>query len=221
MLFHAVALAIAAQSAPAAPEVPASPQAAVQANRIAHPGEKVMVTVPASARHLGSERFNLYGVADAEVHLFVEPDADGGMRRLWWVQFESYLPSNDHRYDYADGNRPIELGGVRTWLLAGPRSTAGPTRPGSDREHVFGILQRAGIPIPTEVMNVRLVQILDDPAGTGQGRRELMIVYSEPLAPTGKALADLTTDGKPNDQWQAMEKALIERATGSVSITRN
>ena len=190
--------------------------------RITHSGEGITVRLPASATYVGSERFELYGVADAEVHLFVEPDAAKRMRRLWWVQFESYLPSKPElSYNYADGNRPIELGGTRTWLRAGPVSTTGPMRAGSDREHVIGILKRAGIAIPAEVMNVRLVQILDDPQGTGKGRRELMIIYSEDLALTGKSLADLTTGGKPNDRWAPLEQALIERATDSVKVERN
>ena len=69
-------------------------------------------------------------------------------------------------------------------------------------------------------MNVRLVQLLDDPAGTGKGRKELMIIYSEDLAPTGKALAELATDGKPNASWAPIEQALIERATKAVRVER-
>ena len=65
-----------------------------------------------------------------------------------------------------------------------------------------------------------MVQLLDDPQGTGQGRRELMIIYSEDLAPTGKTLADLTTDGKPDERWTAMGEALVERAMESVTVER-
>ena len=214
------ALAIAGLAVPAAAG-PSAPVARVEAGEIAHAGENLIVRVPRSATHVGSERFDLYGVADAEVHLFVEPDAAGRMRRLWWVQFESYLPSRPElSYDYADGNRPIELGGVRTWMRAGPVSTTGPMRPGSDREHVFGILKRAGIAIPPEVMNVRLVQMLDDPAGTGKGRRELMVIYSEDLALTGRTLADLTADGKPNAEWAPIEEGLVKRALDSVSVRK-
>jgi hypothetical protein len=93
-------------------------------------------------------------------------------------------------------------------------------REGSDREAVFRILKSGGYAIPAEVMNVRMVQLLDDPKGTGQGRRELMIIYSENLAPTGKTLADLTTDGTPDNRWAAMGEALIERATASVQVER-
>lgn len=207
---------------PAAAEVPATPAASVQSNQVVHPGEKLTVRLPASATYVGSERFDLYGVADAEVHVFVEVDPARKLGRLWWVQFESYLPSvPHHHYDYSD-NRRSEMGGTVTWLRSGPVDTSRPARAGSDREHVTGILTRAGIAIPAEAMNVRMVQLLDDPAGTGKGaRRELMVIYSEDLAGTGKTLAELTADGKPNAQWAPLEAALIQRAMDSVSIQRN
>ena len=222
MLIQAALTMAALAAAPAGPEVPSAPQAKVEANRVIHPGERITVHVPATATHIGSERFSLYDVADAEVHVFIDAGADKRMRRLWWLQFESYLPSvPQHHYDYSD-NRRGELGGVTTWMRAGPTATNHPMRAGSDREHVFGILTRAGIPIPGEVMNVRMVQLLDDPKGTGKGaRRELMVIYSENLEPTGKTLAELTTDGKPNAQWAPIEAGLIERATSSVRITRD
>ncbi len=221
LLNSLMALAIAGLATPAAATEAQAPLARVAGNRVSHAAEAVAVRVPKSATHAGSERFTLYGVADAEVHVFVEADANRRMRRLWWIQFESYLPSKPElSYNYADGNRPVELGGVRTWLRSNPVPTTGPVRAGSDREAVFRILKRAGIGIPDEVMNVRLVQLLDDPAGTGKGRRELMIIYSEDLAPTGKTLAELTTDGKPNAAWSPLEQALIDRAMASVSVER-
>jgi len=219
MLIPAMLMAV-AQAQPAV-QVPSTLAAQVEANRVAHPGEGILVRVPATATYAGSERFNLYDVADAEVHVFVEADADKRMRRLWWVQFESYLPSMPHHhYDYSD-NRRGELGGVTTWFRSNPVSTAGPMRAGSDREHVYAVLQRAGIAIPAEVMNVRMVQLLDDPKGTGQGaRRELMVIYSEDLALSGKTLAELTADGKPNEHWAPIEAGLVARARESVAIER-
>lgn len=215
------AFAVLGLAVPVAGAEPQGPLAGVSGNSVIHPGEALGVHVTEAATHAGSERFTLYDVADAEVHVFVEADANRRMRRLWWIQFESYLPSKPElAYDYADGNRPIELGGVRTWLRSNPVPTTGPMRAGSDREHVFGILKRAGIGIPAEVMNVRLVQMLDDPQGTGKGRRELMIIYSEDLAPTGKRLSELTTDGKPNAAWAPIEEELVRRATESLRVER-
>lgn len=213
--------ATAAAQAPSTPAAPAAPAATVKANSVIHPGERITVSVPASARYVGSERFTLYDVADAEVHVFVEPDAAGRMRRLWWVQFEAYLPSlPQYHYDYSD-NRRSELGGVTTWMRSGPTRSDAPMRAGSDREHVIGILKRAGIAIPEEVMNVRMVQLLDDPQGTGKGaRRELMVIYSEDLAVSGETLAELTADGKPNEAWAPVEAGLVKRATESTRIER-
>ena len=143
------------------------------------------------------------------------------MQRLYWVQFESYLPTNDHRYNYADGNTRFDLWGTPTWLVWGPRLTSAPYRAGGDRESVMRILSRARYTIPPEVLNVRMVQMLDDPQGTGRGRRELMIIYSEDLAPTGKKVAELTADGRIIEEaFKPIEKPLIERATTAVSVER-
>jgi hypothetical protein len=207
---------------PALAAVPSTPAAKVEAHGVVHRDEGVAIRLPATAKHLGSERFILYGVADAEVHVFVEEAAPKTIAKVYWVQFESYLPDKpDLSYNYVEGNRPVELNGVRTWLRSNPVPTNGPMRAGSDREHVFNILTRAGYVIPPAVMNVRLVQLLDDPKGTGKGRKELMVIYSEDLAPSGKTLAELTTDGKPNGDWPALEQGLVERATSAVSIERS
>ena len=45
--------------------------------------------------YVGGTSFDLYGVADAEIHLFVESDGDR-VERLLWVQFEGYHADNDH-----------------------------------------------------------------------------------------------------------------------------
>ena len=207
----------------AAPAAAASPSTAarVEAQAVVHPREGVTVRVPPSATYVGGERFTLYDVADCEIHVFIEADADRRMKRLWWIQFESYLPSKPELgYDYADGNRRMTMAGTPIWVRANPVPTDGPMREGSDREAVFRILKSGGYPIPPQVMNVRMVQLLDDSKGTGQGRRELMIIYSENLEPTGKTLADLTTDGKPDERWTEMGKNLIERAMASVTVER-
>ena len=198
-----------------------SPEAKVEDHAVIHTREGATVRVPETAAYVGGERFTLYGVADCEIHVFIEADADRRMRRLWWIQFESYLPSKPELgYDYADGNRRMMLRNTPTWVRANPVPTDGPMREGSDREAVFRILKSGGYPIPPQVMNVRMVQLLDDSKGTGQGRRELMIIYSENLEPTGKTLADLTTDGKPDERWTEMGKNLIERAMASVTVER-
>ena len=61
-------------------------------------------------KYAGGHRFVLYDVANAEQHFFVDADKDGRIKRLYWVQFEGYLPSNTHTYDYK-GTKSVNIGG--------------------------------------------------------------------------------------------------------------
>jgi hypothetical protein len=139
------------------------------------------VRVPRRARYVGGERFELYRVADCELHIFVEADAQRRVRRLYWVQFEEYLPRLPRmRYDYAKtGDRRVQREGEYVWLKVVPRPDGMPPRPGSDTEHVRRMLERNGYLLAADAPMVRMVRILDDPMGTGQGRRELMLIYAE------------------------------------------
>jgi len=67
---------------------------------------------------------------------------------------------------------------------------------------------------------VRMVQLLDDPRGSGRGRDELMLIYSEDLAPTGKTLAQLRNGDKLGAEWTPIGEALVERATKAFSVER-
>src|SRR5580765_2319703 len=50
-------------------------------------------------KYAGGHSFILYEVANAEQHFFVDADKDGTIKRMYWIQFEGYLPSNTHTYD--------------------------------------------------------------------------------------------------------------------------
>jgi hypothetical protein len=208
-------------AAPIAPAQPVlTPVAVVQAHSVTNAGEHVIVRVPKAATYVGSDRFDLEGIADAEMHVFVEADASKRVKKLYWIQFEHYWPSKpDLTHDYT-GDRRTQHWGTTTWVRTGLGAASEPPRAGSDTEHVRTILERAGYKRPAEMMNVRLVQLLDDPQGTGHGRDELMLIYGEDLAPTGKTLAELTTDGKPNAAWQPLEQPLIDRAVKAFKVVR-
>src|SRR3989442_1483645 len=53
---------------------------------------KVRIKLPKSIRYVGADRWELYGIADCELHAFVEADTQQNVQRLYWVQFEGYLP---------------------------------------------------------------------------------------------------------------------------------
>jgi len=217
-----VALAIAAQATPASTTVKVdSPQAVVQGHTVTHKASGLTIRVPKSATYVGAERFDLYGVADAEIQVFAEADRNKRVTRLYWIQFESYWPSHpNNHYDYTGDRRETHWGNT-VWVNSGPGSTTTPPRPGGDRAHVQAMLEKAGYKAPPEMMNVRMIQLLDDPKGTGHGRRELMFIYAEDLAPTGKTIADLTdAKGNTNAAWDPIGKALVKRATTACQETR-
>ncbi|HJQ11977.1 MAG TPA: hypothetical protein VJ840_13190, partial [Gemmatimonadaceae bacterium] len=61
--------------------------------------------------YLGSQVVNLYGTADAEQHVFVA-GPPGKVERIYWIQFEHYLPSNNHTYNYRP-ERTVDIGGLQ------------------------------------------------------------------------------------------------------------
>jgi hypothetical protein len=201
-------------------ETVASPAAKVQGQSVSHPQSRLTVRVPSTATYVGSDRFDLYGVADAEIQVFAEAGRNKRLTKLYWIQFESYWPSKpDLTHDYT-GDRREQHWGTTVWVSSGISSPSEPARVGSDTEHVRAILKRAGYTPPEALANVRMVQLLDDPKGTGHGREELMFIYAEDLAQTGKTRAELTSDGKPNANWSRIEKGLVERAVSAFEVDR-
>ena len=175
-----------------------------------HPA--VRIGLPKSAQYLGADRFVLYEIAGCELHVFVEADGQKTIERLYWVQFESYLPSRPELHHTYDSPRHASIGGldffVDTWTAAKDSKTT----PGSDLEHVKSLVQAKGYRMPAEMMVVRLVHLMDEK------RKELMIIHAENLASTGYTAAELKKDGTAHDQWPAIEEKLIERADEKIKI---
>jgi hypothetical protein len=193
------------------------PVARVEANLVIRAGDPTLsVKVSSGAAYVGGERFILYTVADCELHIFVEAGADRRVRRLFWVQFESYLPSLPTlSYNYAAvAERHLTLWQSTFWINATIAPSAESPRPGSDTEHVRMLLGRAGYSLPANMLDVRLVRILDDAAETGRGRRELMLIYSEDAALIGKT-NQLRADQKA---WARERDKLIARAAAAFRV---
>lgn len=174
---------------------------------------KARIELPKSVQYVAAVRWVLYGIADCELHAFVEADRLQNVQRLYWIQFESYLPSKPDLHHTYDSPRHATIGGldfyVDTWVkLTNERIT-----PGSDEEHIQSLIRRKGFKMPAAMMSVRLVHLLDD-----QKRKELMFIYAEDIASTGFAAADLKKGGKAYDQWPAIEENLVERAKKKITI---
>jgi hypothetical protein len=198
----------------ASPVHAGTPEREVDGHRvISHAGPAIAIEVPAAARYLGADRWDLYGIADCELHLFVEADASRQVTRLYWIQFEAYLPDNTHTYDYSN-DEAVTFAGLpfRQRTHVGPTSHA--PRSGSDGERVRQMLARHGYRLAAEVMNVRLVHLLDDTR-----RQELMFIYGEDLALSGRTVADLKEGDTFRPEWKAVEKELVARAMSRIKLS--
>jgi hypothetical protein len=166
------------------------------------------------------------GIADCELHAWVEAseaDAPRGVRRknvgrknvrrLYWVQFEGYLPSRPDLHHTYDSPKHATIGGMDFYVDSWVRTKDAKTEAGSDREHIEAQVRAKGYRMPEAMMYVRLVHLLDK-----EKRKELMIIYGEDLASTGFTAAELSEDGKAHDRWPGIADGLLERAEGNVRV---
>jgi len=172
----------------------------------------VKVTLPATAQYVGAARWDLYGIADAELHVFVEADAQKRVQRLYWVQFESYLPDNTHTYKYPFLEK-VTLAGLDFDVHGRYSPTDVQNKTGSERERVVGMLGKAGYQLPKEQLNLRLIHLPDEAK-----RKELMIVYAEDLSMSGTTVDALNQTGG-QAKWEETKKGLIERAKERIQLS--
>ena len=167
-------------------------------------------------KYAGSQTFILYGVARAEQHFFVNADERGRIRRMYWIQFEGYLPDNTNSYQYKS-TKSVTLGGLEFIADSGARNIkAGSARPDSDGERARAFLKEKGYsPAGDDVLTQRLVHLVDE-----QKRDELMIVYIEDLAGMKLTAQDLAPGGAAAARWEEISRGLLERAVSGIAISR-
>ena len=167
-------------------------------------------------KYVGGQDFILYDVARAEQHFFVDADKQGRIKRLYWVQFEGYLPSNTHTYRYKV-NQSVNLGGLDFIADANARNIkANPGRPDSDGSRARTFLEGKGYRLGSdEVLSQRLVHLVDEAK-----RNELMIIYMEDLSGMGLTANDLAPNGRAAARWDELSRGLLERATRGMKVSK-
>ena len=164
-------------------------------------------------KYAGGQSFVLYDVANAEQHFFVDADKDGRVKRLYWIQFEGYLPDNTHSYDYKSP-KIVNIGGFDFFADISARSLNGNLgRPDSDGNRARAFLESKGFKTSTEVVSQRLVHLVDKAK-----RNELMIIYLEDLSGTGFTAADLNEGGSAQAEWSNLSQAVLARAQKFMKI---
>ena len=206
--FVAVALSCAFLAAQAA-----GPERNVEGNVVdSERDPKVRVHLPRSAQYVGADRWVLYDMVNCELHAFVDADAQKHVRRLYWVQFESYLATKPELQHTYDSPTHADIGGMDFYVDTWVRATNEEMRPGSDLEHVLALIRNKGFLMPEGMTYVRLVHLFD------AKRKELMVIYAEDIAPTGLTAAELKQNGPRYDRWPDIEKKAREKAERSIGI---
>ena len=165
-------------------------------------------------QYAGTQTFELYSVATAEQHFFVQLDGNR-VKRLLWIQYEGYFPSNTHTYNYRDST--VAHSG-QTWhrRISAARIPETESRPDSDGARARAFLKAKGWTVGPEVMMERLVWLLDTPP-----RNELMVIYLEDLADQGLTAAQLDEGGPASARWSTLAAAFHDRAVASFRITNS
>jgi hypothetical protein len=146
----------------------------------------------------------------------VDADKEGQITRLYWVQFEGYLPNNTKSYNY-QVNKIVAIGGLDFIADASASNIkANPGRPDSDGYRSRAFLASKGYRMASdEVMFQRLVHLVDEAK-----RNELMIIYAEDLTGLGLRAADLAESGHAAARWDKISHTLLESAMRNMAVSR-
>jgi hypothetical protein len=189
-------------------------QGVVEKNRLTSNAFPVgTIDVDPAFQYIGTTSFVLYGVADCEIHLFAELDGKQ-VKRFYWVQFEAYLPDNKHTYNYGKDPQNAKLGGhafhERIWFRNRDEARKG-MRPNSDSAAVVKLFEDKGYTMAPEMAQIRMVR-LDQ-----SNRKELMIIYAEPL-PGDVTAAALAEGGSAFERRTALSDRLRANAVAGLKI---
>lgn len=149
----------------------------------------------------------------AEQHFFVDADENKQINRLYWIQFEGYLPDNQHTYRY-QGKKKASLGKFEFFADAAARKSGPSSRPDSDSAMFLKFVKEKGYHMAEgDYLSQRLVHLIDD-----KKRDELMIIYLESLAPMKLTAADLARTGKAASQWEGIAEKLLQRTLKGMEL---
>lgn len=167
-------------------------------------------------KYVGTQSFVLYNVARAEQHFFVDADREGNIRRLYWVQFEGYLPDNKHAYNY-EMKETLDLGGFKFGTDArATKIIPGELPPDSDAARAQSFLAGKGYRMASdEILMRRFVHLVDE-----SKRDELLVIYIEDLKGTGLTAGDLSEKGSAAAKWDEVSKGLLKRALDDMKIKK-
>lgn len=128
--------------------------------------------------YAGGQVIDIFKVAGAEQHFFVDAAPGGAIRRFYWVQFEHYYPSNREFYDYTGiQQQPLQIGSLAFMAdISVEPDFFSDDRAGSDAQAAEKFLLAKGYKLGGTFVRLRLFHLPD-----ASRRKELMIIYGEAL----------------------------------------
>ena len=169
-----------------------------------------------SFKYVGTQSFVLYGNAQVEQHFFVDAD-DRTIKRMFMVQFEGYLPTNTHTYNYQIKDT-IKLGGLDFMYdtQVGSVSAFRKQYPDSDAARAATFLEGKGYqPDGMDVVFQRYIRLVDETR-----RNEMLVVYYESLNGTGLAAADLSEGGRAAADRERVFREVQQRGLNSFKVSK-
>lgn len=127
-------------------------------------------------KYVGSQQFILYDRAQVEQQFFVDADKQQHLKRMYMVQFESYLPNIKGAYNYTV-TKTINLGG-QTYIVDAEVVTNVPAvvkqDSQSDVARAASFLERKGFRLGEAIVFQRFVRLIDETK-----RSEFILLYVE------------------------------------------
>ena len=169
-----------------------------------------------SLTYAGGQRFKLYGVAIAEQHFFVETGPQESVRRFYWVQFEHYLPTNDHRYRYK-AERVAKIGDLDfiTDTRVFAQYFGKESNPASDSARMKAFFKAKGYRMPDAIVRARCFYLPDS-----SNRSELMIIYGEALTQADLDGVAIPAEESADAKYPQLAAKVIEHVGSGVAIRR-
>ena len=165
-------------------------------------------------RHVGGQKFILYGVADTEQHFFVETTNDNKLKSVYWVQYEAYLPGKPYTYSYEDSPLRVTLGDYEFYTDTDVVEFIPPRwRRGTDGAMMRQFLASKGYSLPHDYAYARLVYLTDE-----SRQKELMIIFIDDLSTQGLTAAELKDNGANATRWREVEQGLLDRIRNTLSV---
>lgn len=166
--------------------------------------------------YVGTQSFILYNSAQVEQHFFVDSEK-GRIRRMFMVQFEGYLPTNTHTYDYKIKDT-VRLGGLDFMYDTNVANVPAFRKqyPDSDAGRAAAFLEAKGYQLEGEdIIFQRYVRLVDEAR-----RNELLVIYYENLKGTGLTAADLSADGRAAAERDRVFREVQKRALKGFKVSK-